>query len=78
VLRCCCLRWSNTLHCCTVLVLCINAIKETIVEVELTALQKQYYRALFEQNTQFLLRGAGKRRVADRPNLMNLAMELRK
>ncbi|KAG5191194.1 P-loop containing nucleoside triphosphate hydrolase protein [Tribonema minus] len=50
--------------------------QETLVEVELTGVQKQYYRALYEQNTQFLLRG-GKRKVADRPSLMNLAMELR-
>lgn len=28
--------------------------EETIVEVELTVLQKQYYRAIYEQNTEFL------------------------
>ncbi|GLE06032.1 hypothetical protein PINS_up015243 [Pythium insidiosum] len=28
--------------------------EETIIEVELTVLQKQYYRAIFEQNTEFL------------------------
>ena len=48
--------------------------EEIIVEVELTVLQKQYYRALFEQNRHFLFRGASK----DGPRLTNLAMELRK
>ena len=48
--------------------------EEIIVEVELTVLQKQYYRAIFEQNKNFLFRGASK----DGPRLTNLAMELRK
>mmetsp|Transcript_14278 Transcript_14278/g.21378 ORF Transcript_14278/g.21378 Transcript_14278/m.21378 type:complete len:2203 (+) Transcript_14278:135-6743(+) len=48
--------------------------EEVIVEVELTVPQKQYYRAIFEQNKNFLFRGANK----DGPSLTNLAMELRK
>lgn len=39
------------------------------------ALQKQYYRALYERNVGFLNKG---RRGADAPSLMNLHMELRK
>ena len=31
--------------------------KETIIEVELTRIQKQYYRALLEKNREFLYRG---------------------
>ncbi|CAN0193351.1 unnamed protein product, partial [Discosporangium mesarthrocarpum] len=50
--------------------------EETVVEVELTTIQKQYYRALYEENTEFLMRG--KIKAQDGPNLMNLAMELRK
>lgn len=48
--------------------------EEIIVEVELTVPQKQYYRAIYEQNKSFLFRGATK----DGPRLTNLAMELRK
>ncbi len=48
--------------------------QETIVEVELTTVQKQYYRALYEQNTDFLLQGG----IRNGPSLINLAMELRK
>ncbi|CAN0439936.1 unnamed protein product, partial [Laminaria digitata] len=50
--------------------------EETIIEVELTEIQKQYYRAIYEQNTTFLLQG--KKRAQEGPSLMNLAMELRK
>ena len=31
---------------------------ETIIDVELTTLQKQYYRALYERNRMFLLKGS--------------------
>eukprot|EP01084_Bolivina_argentea_P125879 222968_1 len=48
--------------------------QETIVEVELTTVQKQYYRALYEQNTDFLLQSG----IRNGPSLINLAMELRK
>lgn len=34
--------------------------EETIIEVELTLLQKQFYRALYEKNIQFLHRNAKK------------------
>lgn len=47
-----------------------------MAKVELTDIQKQYYRAIYDQNTKFLLRG--KARAQDGPTLMNLAMELRK
>jgi chromodomain-helicase-DNA-binding protein 7 len=50
--------------------------EEIIIEVELTALQKQYYRAIYERNTEFLLRGIKDKWNA--PNLMNVMMELRK
>lgn len=48
--------------------------EELIIEVELTVAQKQYYRAIFEQNRNFLFRGGSK----NGPGLSNLAMELRK
>lgn len=49
--------------------------EETIIDVELTTMQKQYYRAIFEHNHGFLmqsLKGTGM------PKLMNIQMELRK
>ncbi|KAH9134583.1 hypothetical protein AeRB84_019682 [Aphanomyces euteiches] len=49
--------------------------EETIIEVELTAVQKQWYRAIYERNTAFLMRGQGATNI---PNLMNVMMELRK
>lgn len=48
--------------------------EEVIIEVELTVSQKQYYRAIYEQNTAFLYKGQAR----DGPRLSNLAMELRK
>lgn len=50
--------------------------EETLIEVELTLVQKQYYRALYEKNVQFLHRGVKK--ALDGPSLNNLAMQLRK
>lgn len=44
--------------------------------MELTALQKQYYRAIFERNHAFLYNKAGSRGLL--PKLMNIQMELRK
>ena len=38
-------------------------------------LQKQYYRAIYERNTDFLLRGG---KASNGPSLNNIAMELRK
>eukprot|EP01138_Halocafeteria_seosinensis_P003330 gb/GECG01003406.1/.p1 GENE.gb/GECG01003406.1/~~gb/GECG01003406.1/.p1 ORF type:complete len:1786 (+),score=287.15 gb/GECG01003406.1/:1-5358(+) len=49
--------------------------EETIINVELTNLQKQYYRAVFDKNRSFLSRGAEKIPMA---NLSNIEMELRK
>ncbi|XP_060678630.1 chromodomain-helicase-DNA-binding protein 7 isoform X3 [Hemiscyllium ocellatum] len=49
--------------------------EETIIEVELTNIQKKYYRAILERNFTFLSKGAGQTNV---PNLLNTMMELRK
>lgn len=49
--------------------------EETIVEVELTNIQKKYYRGILEQNFSFLQKGTS---AANIPNLMNTMMELRK
>ncbi|CAM9686350.1 unnamed protein product, partial [Phaeothamnion confervicola] len=51
--------------------------EETIVEVELTMLQKQYYRAILEKNHAVLSRSGGGR-AQSMPSLMNVQMELRK
>jgi SNF2 family DNA or RNA helicase len=50
--------------------------EETVIEVELTVAQKQYYRALYEKNVKFLLKN--KKKALDGPSLNNLAMQLRK
>ncbi|OWR44909.1 hypothetical protein KGM_214202 [Danaus plexippus plexippus] len=50
--------------------------EETIIEVELTNIQKKYYRAILERNFSFLQKGAAS--AANIPNLMNTMMELRK
>ena len=50
--------------------------EETVIEVELTVLQKQYYRALYEKNVGFLHRDLKK--ALDGPSLNNLSMQLRK
>jgi len=49
--------------------------EETIVEVELTNIQKKYYRAILEKNFSFLTKGSSNNNM---PNLMNTMMELRK
>ena len=49
--------------------------EETIIEVELTNIQKKYYRAILEKNFSFLSKGGT---TANVPNLMNTMMELRK
>ena len=49
--------------------------EETIIEVELTALQKRYYRAILEKNFAMLTKGAT---GGNAPNLLNTMMELRK
>jgi superfamily II DNA or RNA helicase len=53
----------------------IPAKEETIIEVELTSIQKQYYRAILEKNRNFLKKGV---KNAALPTLMNIVMELRK
>ncbi|ETO10003.1 myb domain-containing protein, partial [Reticulomyxa filosa] len=52
--------------------------KETIIEVELTRLQKQYYRAILEKNREFLNQSASSLSAKQVPSLMNIAMQLRK
>ena len=49
--------------------------EETIVEVELTNIQKKYYRGILEKNFSFLSKSSSNANV---PNLMNTMMELRK
>ena len=53
----------------------IPAKEETLIDVELTSIQKQYYRAIFEHNHSFLSMGASRNAA---PKLMNIQMELRK
>lgn len=48
--------------------------EETIIEVELTMIQKRYYRAILEKNLEFLARDD----KSNAPNLINAMMELRK
>ncbi|XP_058868476.1 chromodomain-helicase-DNA-binding protein 8 isoform X1 [Acipenser ruthenus] len=50
--------------------------QETIIEVELTNIQKKYYRAILERNFSFLSKGPGQSNNV--PNLLNTMMELRK
>ena len=58
--------------------------EETVINVELTALQKKFYRAVYDHNTSVLWgRGCGVRRSVGNdsknlPSLMNIMMELRK
>ena len=49
--------------------------EETIIDVELTTMQKQYYRAIFEHNHGFLMQSL---KGGQMPKLMNIQMELRK
>lgn len=49
--------------------------EETVVEVELTSVQKRYYRAILERNFAFLAKGGS---ASNAPNLLNAFMELRK
>ncbi|MES1916636.1 MAG: hypothetical protein MHM6MM_008442, partial [Cercozoa sp. M6MM] len=52
----------------------LSAKEETVIEVELTALQKRWYKRVYERKVE-LLHDKGKFRV---PSLRNVAMELRK
>ena len=47
--------------------------EETIIQIELTAVQKQYYRAIYEKNSEFL-----NAQRSNGPSLINVMMELRK
>ena len=49
--------------------------EETVIEVELTTMQKKFYRAILERNFSFLSRGGSAQNM---PSLMNTMMELRK
>ena len=50
--------------------------EETIVEVELTTIQKKWYRSILERNFSWLKQGPGKK--TNMPNLINTMIELRK
>ncbi len=52
--------------------------EETIIDVELTLLQKQYYRAVFERNREFLCRPTAADGKLKGPKLLNLESQLRK
>ncbi len=49
--------------------------EETIINVELTVLQKKYYRAIYERNLSVLQKGG---KSTNMPSLQNIMMELRK
>ena len=49
--------------------------EETIIDIELTTLQKKYYRAIYEKNVSFLRTGVSRRNVS---RLVNVEIELRK
>jgi superfamily II DNA or RNA helicase len=53
----------------------IPAKEETVMNVELTRVQKQYYRAILDRNRNFLNKGIQGGNV---PNLLNIMMQLRK
>ena len=45
--------------------------EETLIELELTVVQKQYYRAVLERNKEFLNKGSAK------TSLMNIMMQVK-
>ena len=49
--------------------------EETIIDIELTMLQKRYYRAIYDKNRQVLYKGC---KANNKPQLINVEMELRK
>ena len=53
----------------------IPAKEETIIETELTTIQKKFYKAILDRNREFLCRGVKKSQAA---SLINIMMELRK
>ena len=48
------------------------------MQVELTVIQKQYYRAILERNFTFLSKGSSSSSGPAVPSLINVMMELRK
>jgi SNF2 family DNA or RNA helicase len=50
--------------------------EETVIEVELTAFQKAYYRAILDKNREFLSQGVKSR--SSLPKLSNIMMQVRK
>eukprot|EP00121_Abeoforma_whisleri_P010655 Awhi_evm1s9829 len=57
----------------------IPAKEETVIDVELTILQKKYYRAIYERNREFLsVSVGGKSGSMVTPQLINIETELRK
>jgi chromodomain-helicase-DNA-binding protein 7 len=46
-----------------------------MMKVTLTSMQKRFYRAIYEKNTEFLFKGL---KASNQPSLMNIMMELRK
>jgi len=50
--------------------------EETVIEVELSSLQKTYYRAIFERNREFLARGIKSK--SNLPKLTNIMIQIRK
>ena len=53
----------------------IPPLDETLIDIELTTMQKRYYRAIYEKNMKWLRKGCTKSTV---PRLVNVEMELRK
>lgn len=53
----------------------LPAKEETIIDIELTTMQKKYYRAVYEKNVQWLKQGTNQKTM---PKLLNIEMELRK
>ena len=49
--------------------------EETILEVDLTPIQKTYYKSIYEKKNSFLFKGD---KPGNAPSLMNVVMELRK
>lgn len=69
------MRWAAVINI-LLLYLVDEYIKSVILfQVELTNIQKKYYRAILERNFDFLVKGAT---YANVPSLMNTMMELRK
>lgn len=50
--------------------------EETIITVELSSVQKTYYKAILDKNREFLYRGVSA--TSNVPSLVNVMMELRK